>query len=123
MDILSGDLDRVFVLRSKLESLRQSRCPACDSPVVLKREHDGCAGWSCECGSHGFLAKIEGEWLVVDTGYEELLQADLEALKAVRRYAREHPTLPRAASLKRVLWQIQHDAEVLNRWVAEEEVA
>jgi len=101
------NLTRVFELKAATEALRHNQCPNCGRAIVLE----------------AFLAQIEREWLVVDNGYEEALQADLEALKAARVYVREHPGAPESVSLKQALWQIGHNAKVLNKWARREVIA
>jgi len=111
------NLTRVFEIKAAFEALRQGQCPDCGRAIVLEADYNGNAAWRCTgCRTHGFLARIEKEWLIVDNGYEEALQADLEALKAARCYVREHPGAPESVSLKQSLWQIGHNAKLLNRW-------
>jgi len=118
------NLTRVFELKAATEALRHNQCPNCGRAIVLEADYNGNAAWHCKsCRSHGFLAQIEREWLVVDNGYEEALQADLEALKAARVYVREHPGAPESVSLKQALWQIGHNAKVLNKWARREVIA
>jgi len=116
---LKRAISRVCERRDQLRMIAGGRCPECQSELTWENrpwlEHG--PQWSCLCGLHGWLDSVPllsirhpRALVLVDSGDDVTGQADLWAILTM---ANADGGTAEAATASRVLWQYQHNAELV----------